>query len=328
MNIKNEIWILADNRIGTFSQAIGLAQEMKIRYKIISLDYTLFAKLPNFLLKNTLLAYTKKTVQQINNFGYFPSYVISSGRRSSILATYIKKISKNNTKIIQIMNPNLNFNLFDHVIIPHHDSIDSRKYTNVLTSIGSLTRINQQIIDKEKIKFKFLFEKIEKNKIAVMIGGQSKSNKYDQDSIKEFSKIISDIALKNNSILLIISSRRTSKKTLKIIKSNLNCNYKIFDWNSVKNNNPYLAIIGHANSFIITGDSVSMISECCSTGKNVFIFDKRKISTKKHQKFHEFLFRNNYAIKLKNGNIKLKDFKLKKLQESKRIASLIINKNY
>ena len=42
MNIKDEIWILADNRPGTSSQAIGLAKEIGFDYKIINLTYSFF----------------------------------------------------------------------------------------------------------------------------------------------------------------------------------------------------------------------------------------------------------------------------------------------
>ncbi len=48
MEIKNEIWILADDRPGTVSQAIGLAQAIGLEYKTIQLKYSFWARLPNF----------------------------------------------------------------------------------------------------------------------------------------------------------------------------------------------------------------------------------------------------------------------------------------
>ena len=66
-----------------------------------------------------------------------------------------------------------------------------------------------------------------------------------------------------------------------------------------------------------------MISECCSTGKSVFIFDDGKISSKKHQKFHKSLIENNYAKYFVKNYHELNDFNPTKLQEVKRICKLI-----
>ena len=49
MIIKDEIWILGDNRPGTVSQGIGLAEEIGFDYKIINLTYNFLVLLPNFL---------------------------------------------------------------------------------------------------------------------------------------------------------------------------------------------------------------------------------------------------------------------------------------
>ena len=91
----------------------------------------------------------------------------------------------------------------------------------------------------------------------------------------------------------------------------------------IKDENPYLAIVGYADFFVITGDSVSMISECCSVGKSVYIFDEKNISTKKHRRFHHNLFDENYAKKLTRNLKKLTEFSPKILQETKRIAAII-----
>lgn len=66
-----------------------------------------------------------------------------------------------------------------------------------------------------------------------------------------------------------------------------------------------------------------MISESASTGKPLYIFDDKNISSNKHRKFHQNLFDDNYAKNLENDTQILEDFEQKKLQETKRVASLI-----
>ncbi len=156
-----------------------------------------------------------------------------------------------------------------------------------------------------------------------MVGGSSAKTKFTKSSAEKLAKISSDIAEKMDATLLVLNSRRSGLELTEAVKSNLDCDFKFFDWEKVKEENPYLAILGYADFFIITGDSVSMISECCSTGKPVYIFDEKEISSDKHRKFHQNLLSGNYARKLPKTSERLKNFVPEKLQETKRVAALI-----
>ena len=90
MQIKDEIWILADNRPGTFSQSIGLAEEMRLEYKIINLNYSFLSALPNCFFSQSFWRLKKDSREKIKNFGYLPRIIISSGRRSAPIALHLK----------------------------------------------------------------------------------------------------------------------------------------------------------------------------------------------------------------------------------------------
>lgn len=326
MIIKDEIWILADDRPGTVSQSIGLAEEIGFEYKIIHLKYSTLAILPNFIFGESFFRISAETRKKITKLNYLPTLVISAGRRSAPIALYLKKKSQNRTKIIQIMNPNLALEKFDSVILPKHDEVKEADFSNVITTIGSLTKINDKVIKHETEKFAPWFQNITKPKIALLVGGSSGKTKFTKESAVKLAKMASDLAENMDATLLVLNSRRTSDEITDAVKSNLQCDFKFFNWLEVKNENPYLAILGYADFFIITGDSVSMISECCSTGKPVYIFDEKEISSKKHRKFHQNLYDENYAKKLSKNSFELKNFSPKKLQETKRVSSIIRTK--
>ena len=327
--IEDIIWIIADHRPGTYNQAIALAESLNYKYQIINLKYNYFSKIPNFFLKYFIRYLDKNSYNEIKriitNCSYCPKFIISSGRRSANVALYLKKYF-NKSKIIQIMNPQLNFKKFDLVILPKHDKISSKKIDNLITTIGSLSRVDDNIIKNEQQKFQEFFNKIDKKIIVLLIGGNSKNNFYEDDSLKKLAIQISTISKNMNCHLLLLNSRRTSQENIKIFLQNLHCEYDFFDWHQLKNNNPYLASLGFADYFVVCGDSISMISECCSTGKPVYIFDEKKISSKKHRLFHQQLYQQNYALKLENNCDKLINFPIKKLQESKRISTFILAK--
>ena len=324
MILKDEIWILGDNRPGTVSQSIGLAEEIGFDYKIINLTYNFLAFLPNFLFSRSMIRLTKDVKNKFQNLDYLPSMIISAGRRSAPVALYLKELSDNRTKIVQIMNPNLNFDKFDFVILPKHDEADESAHSNLITTIGALTKTNEKSIAQEREKFASWFAEIKKPKIALMLGGSSNKTKFTTDSGIELAQIISEITNNMDATLLVLNSRRSCDELSQAVKSNLNCDFKFFDWKETKNENPYLAILGYADFFVITGDSVSMISECCSTGKPVYIFDEKEISSKKHRKFHQNLIAENYAKKLSRNILELeKNSSSKKLLETKKVAALI-----
>ncbi len=339
--IRDEIWVLSDNRPGTSSQAIGLAEEMGFYYKNINLIYSPLSKLPNCFLSSSSLRISFESVKQIASQDYLPRFVISAGRRSAPIALFIKKISNNRSKIIQIMNPNIDFKKFDFVILPKHDRASNpsnpsnQRSDNLLITIGSLTRIDPKTIANECEKFSSWFRarfqgpcetESPAKKIALLIGGSSNKTEFTAKSAAKLGRIISTIARGMDAELLVLTSRRTSYEISDAIKLNLKCNFRFFDWAEVKIENPYLAVLGYADFFVTTGDSVSMISECCSTGKPVYIFDERKISSKKHRKFHHDLIDENYAKKFPKRAVELKNFSPKKLDETRRVASIIKNR--
>ena len=357
MLIKDEIWILADDRPGTFSQSIGLAEEIGLQYKIITLTYSFFTNLPNYFLSDSLLRITGDLRKKFADFDYLPKVIISAGRRSAPIALHLKNQSQRRAKIIQIMNPNCDFKKFDFIILPKHDEAREAKNLrplslrdtaswhkpcpalrgtpslmsmghkeNLITTIGSLSKINDKIISDAGEKFRQKFPDLKKATIALLIGGPSKKTSFDKSNAVDLAKIAARVAKNMNATLLVLTSRRTGAALTQAVEENLNCDFKMFDWQNLGSENPYLGIVGFADFFIVTGDSVSMISECASTGKPVYIFDEKNISTPKHQRFHQNLFAENYARKLSAEAEILEKFSQKKLQETQRVALIIKNK--
>ena len=322
--MNNKILILGDDRPGTLSQSVGLAQELGLEFQIINLTYNRLSFLPNFIFSKSLFRLNKSTKLELEKITDFPKFIISAGRKSATIALYLKNKSQGKSKILQIMNPNLNFKKFDLVILPKHD--DVAESDNLITTIGALNKVNEQKISDEKEKYSSLFVTDKKVKIVLMLGGSSKNRIFSNEAATRLAKSVSNIAKNMNAALFILNSRRTGDELTATFKSNLDCDAKFFDWKNSDNQNPYFASLAIADFFIITGDSVSMISECCTRGKAVYIFDEKEFSSKKHRKFHQNLIDNNYAKKLDLTASELEIFESKKLQETQRISQIIRNK--
>ncbi|WP_348639010.1 ELM1/GtrOC1 family putative glycosyltransferase [Rickettsia felis] len=114
-----KIYVLADDRTGNTNQAIALAEKLTEEYTIIRLQYNCLAKLPNFLLKYYPIHIKSELLQDIMAKP-LPDMIITAGRRTAVLAFYLKKKFES-IQLIQIMQPSLPYYAFDAVILPYHD---------------------------------------------------------------------------------------------------------------------------------------------------------------------------------------------------------------
>ncbi|AFC71682.1 ELM1/GtrOC1 family putative glycosyltransferase [Rickettsia australis] len=85
-----KIWVIADDRTGNTNQAIALAEKLTEEYTTIRLEYNCLAKLPNFLLKYYPIHIKSELLQDILAKS-LPDIIITAGRRTAVLAFYLKK---------------------------------------------------------------------------------------------------------------------------------------------------------------------------------------------------------------------------------------------
>lgn len=314
LKIIPEIWVIFDKRAGTFQQALALAESIGMPFKVITPEYSKLNSLPNFILPASSLRIKKRNRLELKNITHYPKIIIGAGRKSANFSCLIKNQAKlKNIKIanIHIMNPQMNFKFFDLVILPNHDKANF-DYNNIIRINGAINNINSTTLEQALIKFQQtpFYQKIDlqaQNKIALLIGGSSKNSVFETKSMQNLIEHSCKIAKNMSAQLLILNSRRTSDQLNKVIRSSLDGNYCFFDCNdkNFNHHNPYLAILAIADFVIITGDSISMISESLNSGKNIYIFDEKKISTKKHRLFHQYLFKNKFANKFDKNIINL-----------------------
>ena len=161
-------------------------------------------------------------------------------------------------------------------------------------------------------------QKNHKNKkeiISILIGGSGKSSKFKIQDIDSCVKIMNNF--KSKYYVNYCFSRRTPKEIKKYIISN---KYKLHNHYPRRNLNPYEDLLETSDYFVITEDSVGMISDALSTGKSVYVIKIRSLK-RKLKSFSEFLINKKY-VRVFDG--KLEKFSYKPLNETKRVANLIL----
>ena len=331
------IWVLADDRPGNYSQALGLAEAIlrklynnsKARLEIKKINYNFLANLPNFLKIDGMMGIDNSSRKTLLSNKLSPNLIISAGRKTAPIIAFLKKHYQNSSPfIVQIMHPNFSFNKFDLVILPNHDRYFGgffNKPKNIIRIDGALTRISPQLLEAEYQKFSLQFDNIKQPKIAFLVGGSSKKGKFSQKTVKDLGFLVSKITNNMQAHLLAINSRRTGEDMTKILDENLLCSKTFFKWQKENWQNPYFAVLQVADFIIATGDSISMCSEICSLGKPIYIFNPKQICSAKHLRFHQGLFDYGLAKKLELTNTKLENCSAKRLDETENIAKLIVD---
>ena len=96
----------------------------------------------------------------------------------------------------------------------------------------------------------------------------------------------------------ITASRRSNPTLIHRLREQLqNLTFEIWDNQGA---NPYLKYLSCADTIIVTGDSISMMSEACITGKPVYIHET-PTSSKRINHFIKNLFKSRYAFSLKDN---------------------------
>jgi len=319
MNPK--LWVLVDNRVGNANQAIDLAKKLKEKFEIKYIEYNCLAKLPNYLL-NLFPIYIKGHVLLKLKNEKIPDLIISSGRKTALLALYLKRLSGNSSKIIQIMHPNLKPEEFEMIILPQHDSFNYA-LPNIIRIIGALTNIQERLLNTNQ---EFIKSYPDINQfIAVIIGGSTKSYKLTMDSTKLLAKTLNKVSTNHSLPIFITFSRRTPKNVKKYFINNFLWPHIIYDPAS-GGVNPYPAILANAEYIIFTADSISMCSEAVGSGNPVYIFCPTNFTLKKHIFFIQQLIDLGMVKKLKTTTNYLEKYKYKPLSEITKVIKVIKEK--
>lgn len=262
-------WVLSDGTAGMVSQSLALAKALDLSY----FDVRIFAS-PIYRLFPQMGTWMGMPISPRRNDRRigppWPDIVITAGKRTTGAALAIRRLSRGQTKIIQIQDPRISPDYFDVMVVPRHDPISTKGLGHVVVSKGSLNRLSMTEITaaqkqvSAKIKGPRNFKKT-----AVMIGGHNKRYRASEADFMKFADQLVAYVGTDKRHLMLVGSRRTPKKALQLLSQRLgSVSHHIWDQSG---SNPYPGVLGVADEIIVTSDSVNMTTEACLTGKPVFV---------------------------------------------------------
>lgn len=273
-------WVISDGRRGIENQALGLAEALgrltplTIERHIMT-GSGLFKALPPFIQANI-----KKRPEAYALPKTPPSLVVGCGRQAIAPLLAIKKAFGTKTFTTYIQDPRIDPKHFDYVIAPEHDALSG---ANVDAMIGSPNRITPQKFEDALEAFKPQLAALPPKRVAVLIGGSSKTYTLTQATAQTHINTILELA-KCGYGLMVSMSRRTPEAIATLYQDNLAAQPHIWIYTGT-GDNPYFAFMAAADAILVTEESTNMLTEACSTGKPVFTLPMIKKTQDKASKF-------------------------------------------
>ena len=278
MNSSLRSWVLTDGKQGMESQCLGLMEALDLKPEILRIAPLFpWSALPPQLWLAPLRAPGSDGDRLAPPW---PDLLISTGRQTVAPALAIKRLQKDRIVAIQLQNPTVGTAKFDLVITPAHDKLSGN---NIVSTLGALHRVTPERLKSEAAAFAGRYAALPRPLVAVLLGGDNRHFRLTAELADRLGSLLADAARRHGAGLAITASRRTSPANLRRILQKLeSCPVDVWDGNGT---NPYFGILGLADSIVVTGDSVNMVSEAGATGKPVHVFQLDG-GSRKFSRFH------------------------------------------
>ncbi len=294
-----KVWALLDDRMGNNNQVLGVAEALGAPFEEKKIAYDKWVRLPNLLRGASVLGIDKACLPHVDlPTDELPDLIIGAGRRMYPLMRYLKKKSGGRTRLVQMMNVGFaGFKEADLIVLPRHDNYHG-KAQNVMQTLGAPHRVTEEKLKQALEKWRDTFEKYLSPRVSVIVGGATKKAPFTVQMAKDLAYGVLDL---NPASILVTTSRRTPQDVVETLKQMFPADKTYFYQFGDEGENPYFGLLAWGSRIVVTGDSMSMCSECCAAGVPVYIFAPSGTMGKKHALFHKQLYASGYATALGSG---------------------------
>ena len=202
--------------------------------------------------------------------GPWPDLILTVGRRPSMVALWIRPQSGNRTKIVLVGKPSGYMLDFSLVVASAENQMPPMH--NFLPTTLPLMRVDPAEVAAEAEDWKDRFDGLRKPLVAMLIGGETNpfimNRKVAEDLVATAHWIVDELG----GTPYVTTSRRTTPEVVEVLRRDLPPEAVFYEWSADAEDNPYRALLGSADGFIVTADSVSMMVEVIYLHKPLAIF--------------------------------------------------------
>ena len=267
----SQVWVLLGHKAGDNNQVRALAEKLGVSFAEKHMRYRRTELWTNLLFGPNLLGIRNACRAQLRP--PWPRLIITAGRRNEPVARWIQRQAGHHVRLVHIGRPWARPDCFDLIVTTPQYSLDG--YSNVMSFDLPLHRISDDRLEAAAAAWEPRLAHLPRPRIALLVGGESGGFHLDRAKTRRLGLEADRLAASLGGSLLISTSARTPRHAAADLAERIQSPNFLFEWHPSVSENPYLAFLALADRFIVTGESMSMLTEACATRRPVYIFDMK-----------------------------------------------------
>jgi len=264
-----QVWLLMGRKAGDNTQVLALAEALGWPFEIKKFVYRKYELIANLVFGATLSGVVGEASSSLGP--PWPDLVISAGRRNEPVARWIQRQADSSVRLVHIGRPWAALQRFDLIVTTPQYQLPDRP--NVVRNMLPLHRVTDARLASESRKWTPRFAHLPRPWIAVLLGGDSGPFVFTPEKGARLGRQINQMAKDTGGAVLVSDSARTPEAALDAFQSELDVPALVYRWQATDGENPYFAYLAVADTIVVTGESMSMLTEACATRKPLIVFD-------------------------------------------------------
>jgi uncharacterized protein len=267
------IWVLTGSKGGDNSQVLRAADAMGLNYEIRRIIMR-----PEFETAKPAVSASLHHIDMAASDCLeppWPDVVITIGRRLSMVALWIKQQSRGTCRIALFNAPKGSTKLFDLIVVPAY--YDIAEHPRICRIDLPLTAVDPAKIAVARSRFDGSIGKMPRPLTVLLLGGGTSMMRLDATTARSILAKVR-AGQESGGSLYVSTSRRSAPEIADALAPLLGPADSLYRWTPDPADNPYLGLLAHGDSFVVTGDSISMIVEVARLGRPLAIAELPRVN--------------------------------------------------
>ena len=307
-------WLITDGKTGMLVQCRGVADALGLNYVHKQVSPVGMHRLlsPWMMPRRSERLGEKGSVLSPP----WPDVAIATGRLSIPYIRSLSRLAGPNTYSVVLQDPKTGLRTADLIWVPQHDRL---RGANVITTLTAPHSYSQARLADLRRTMPAWIAALPPPRVAVLLGGDGGGYRFTEADVLRLANTLGALAALEVSFL-ITPSRRTPPDLLKAVDQATQSRPRVL-W-AGEGENPYPDFLAHADTLVVTADSVNMTGEAGATGRPIYVFEPSGGSAK-FARFHDSLRRHGITRPLPDRFTSLQTWSYRPLDAARPIAAEI-----
>lgn len=200
----------------------------------------------------------------------WPDLILTVGRRPAMAALWVREQSDRHTRVVLVGKPSGMMLDFELVIASAENQMPPMH--NFMPTVLPLMQVSEEVVQAEARAWSDRLDQLPRPLVAFLVGGETNPFIMNRQVALDLAAHARWVVDELGGTPYITTSRRTTPEVVTTLREQLPPEAVYFEWHAGATDNPYRALLGSADDFVVTGDSVSMMVEVIKLRKPLAIF--------------------------------------------------------